>query len=204
MPSAGSTICGTWSTSKRRSHDTTHPTRWWRAGCDGSRTSGSEGGGEETTGRNGRNGASPPTLLCPTSYGFRPRRRAQDAIGEARQFINHGYEWVIEGDVEDCLGSIHQGLLMEQVRSRVTDKRVLALIRKFLAAGVMSELGTVTATPSGTPQGAILSPVLANVALSVLDRRFEASWQAHDGPQRRARHRARGHATYRLVRFADD
>ena len=91
--------------------------------------------------------------FCPTSYGFRPRRRAQDAIGEARQFINHGYEWVIEGDVEDCFGSIHQGLLMEQVRSRVTDKRVLALIRKFLAAGVMSELGTVTATPSGTPQG---------------------------------------------------
>ncbi len=104
--------------------------------------------------------------FCPTSYGFRPKRRAQDAIGEARQFINHGYEWVIEGDVEDCFGSIHQGLLMEQVRSRVTDKRVLALIRKFLAAGVMSELGTVTATPSGTPQGAILSPVLANVALS--------------------------------------
>jgi RNA-directed DNA polymerase len=95
--------------------------------------------------------------FCPTSYGFRPRRRAQDAIGEARQFINHGYEWVIEGDVEDCFGSIHQGLLMEQVRSRVTDKRVLALIRKFLAAGVMSELGTVTATPSGTPQGAILT-----------------------------------------------
>ena len=85
--------------------------------------------------------------FCPTSYGFRPKRRAQDAIGEARQFINHGYEWVIEGDVEDCFGSIHQGLLMEQVRSRVTDKRVLALIRKFLAAGVMSELGTVTATP---------------------------------------------------------
>ncbi len=64
---------------------------------------------------------------------------------------------MIEGDVEDCFGSIHQGLLMEQVRRRVTDKRVLALIRKFLAAGVMSELGTVTATPSGTPQGALCS-----------------------------------------------
>jgi RNA-directed DNA polymerase len=142
--------------------------------------------------------------FCPTSYGFRSRRRAQDAIGETRQFINHGYEWVIEGDVEDCFGSIHQGLLMEQVRLRVTDKRVLQLIRLFLAAGVMSELGTVTATPSGTPQGAILSPLLANVALSVLDRRFEAAWQAHDGPQRRARYRAKGHATYRLVRYADD
>ena len=80
--------------------------------------------------------------FCPTSYGFRPGRRAQDAIGEVRFFINppRSYEWVIEGDVEDCFGQIHQGLLMEQVRRRVTDKRVLALIRLFLAAGVMREL----------------------------------------------------------------
>ena len=206
MPSAGSTICGTWSTSKRRSHDTTHPTRWWRAGCDGSRTSGSEGGGEETTGRNGRNGASPPTLLCPTSYGFRPGRRAQDAIEEARRFINPPgcYEWLIEGDVENCFGALHHGLLMEQVRRRVTDNRAPALIRQFLAAGVMSELGTVTATPSGAPQGAILSPVLANVALSVLDRHFEATWRAHGAAPRRVRLRAKGQATYRLIRYADD
>jgi RNA-directed DNA polymerase len=144
--------------------------------------------------------------FCPTSHGFRPGRRAQDAIEETRRFINPPgcYEWVIEGDVEDCFGSIHRGLLMEQVRRRVTDKRVLALIRKFLAAGVMSELGTVAATPSGTPQGAILSPLLANVALSVLDRHFEEAWQAHNGPGGRWRHRARGHATYRLVRYADD
>ena len=85
---------------------------------------------------------------------------------------------MIEGDVEDCFGAIHHGLLMEQVRRRVTDKRVLALIRLFLAAGVMTQLGTVTATPSGTPQGAILSPLLANVALSVLDRHFENAWRA--------------------------
>jgi RNA-directed DNA polymerase len=144
--------------------------------------------------------------FCPTSYGFRPGRRAQDAIEETRRFINPPgcYEWVIEGDVEDCFGSIHRGLLMEQLRRRVTDKRVLALIRKFLAAGVMSELGTVAATPSGTPQGAILSPLLANVALSVLDRHFEEAWQAHNGPGGRWRHRARGHATYRPVRYADD
>ena len=93
---------------------------------------------------------------------------------------------------------------MEQVRRRITDKRVLALIRKFLAAGVMSELGTVTATPSGTPQGAILSPVLANVALSVLDRHFEKTWQAYGAPARRRRLRAKGQATYRCVRYADD
>jgi len=100
-------------------------------------------------------------------------------------------------------GALHHGLLMEQVRRRVTDKRVLALIRQFLAAGVMSELGTVTATPSGAPQGAILSPVLANVALSVLDRHFEATWRAYGAAPRRVRLRAKGQATYRLIRYAD-
>ena len=144
--------------------------------------------------------------FCPTSFGFRPARRAQDAIEEARRFINPPgcYEWVIEGDVENCFGAIHHGLLMEQVRRRVTDKRVLTLIRKFLAAGVMAELGTVTATPSGTPQGAILSPLLANVALSVLDCHFEDAWRAYGAAPRRTRLRAKGHATYRLVRYADD
>jgi hypothetical protein len=98
--------------------------------------------------------------FCPTSYRFRPGRRAQDAIEQVRFFIHapRSYEWVIEGDVENCFGSIHHGLLMEQVRRRVTDKRVLALIRQFLGAGIMTQLGTLTDTPSGTPQGAILSP----------------------------------------------
>jgi RNA-directed DNA polymerase len=75
--------------------------------------------------------------FCPTSYGFRPARRAQDAIEDVRFFINapRSYVWAIEADVEDCFGSIHHGLLMEQVRRRVTDKRVLVLIRRFLAAG---------------------------------------------------------------------
>src|SRR6059058_1598478 len=108
----------------------------------------------------------------PCSYGFRPNRRAQDAIEQVRFFINSPrcYEWAIEGDVEDCFGSIHQGLLMEQLRRRVTDKRVLALIRLFLAAGIMREQGSLAATPSGTPQGSGLSPLLSNIALSVLDR----------------------------------
>jgi len=143
--------------------------------------------------------------FCPTSYGFRPGRRAQDAIEEVRFFIHapRSYEWVIEGDVEDCFGQIHQGILMDQVRSRVTDKRVLALIRLFLAAGVMRELGTVTATPSGTPQGSSLSPLLSNIALSMLDRHFEAAWAARSHNQR-WRDRAEGRPSYRMVRFADD
>ena len=144
--------------------------------------------------------------FCPTSYGFRPGRRAQDAIEQVRFFINapRSYEWVIEGDVEDCFGSIHQGLLMEQVRRRVTDKRVLALIRLFLAAGIMREQGSLAATPSGTPQGSGLSPLLSNIALSVLDRHFEAAWTARRWHSQRARDRANGLPSYRMIRFADD
>ena len=143
--------------------------------------------------------------FCPTSYGFRPGRGAQDAIEQVRFFIHapRSYEWVIEGDVEDCFGQIHHGLLMEQVRRRVTDKRVLALIRRFLAAGVMREHGGLAATPSGTPQGSILSPCLANIALSVLDRHFENAWRARTHNQR-ARDRADGRPSYRMIRYADD
>jgi RNA-directed DNA polymerase len=144
--------------------------------------------------------------FCPTSYGFRPARRAQDAIEEVRFFINapRSYEWAIEGDVEDCFGSIHHGLLMEQVRRRVTDKRVLALIRRFLAAGIMREHGALAATASGTPQGSGLSPLMANIALSVLDRHFEAAWTARRWHSQRARDRAKGRPSYRMIRYADD
>ncbi len=143
--------------------------------------------------------------FCPTSHGFRPGRRTQDAIEQARFFINppRSYEWVIEGDVEDCFGSINHGLLMAELRRRVTDKRVLGLVKQFLGAGILREHGSLAATPSGTPQGAVLSPVLANVALSVLDRHFEAAWRAHTW-QQRARHRAKGHPSYRMIRYADD
>jgi RNA-directed DNA polymerase len=145
------------------------------------------------------------TDFCPTSHGFRPGRRTQDAIEQVRFFINppRSYEWVIEGDVEDCFGSIHQGLLIAELRHRVTDKRVLGLIKRFLGAGILREHGSLAATPSGTPQGGILSPLLANVALSVLDRHFEEAWRAHSWNQR-ARHRAKGHPSYRMVRYADD
>ncbi|HZK16380.1 MAG TPA: reverse transcriptase domain-containing protein [Solirubrobacterales bacterium] len=141
--------------------------------------------------------------FCPTSYGFRPRRRAQDAIEQLRYFINpsRSYEWAIEGDVEDCFGSIHHGLLLAELRRRVTDKRVLGLVRQFLGAGIMRH-GSLAATPSGTPQGAILSPLLANVALSVLDRHFESAWNALTPIQRHKR-MAKGQPSYRLIRYAD-
>ncbi|MGH8931026.1 MAG: reverse transcriptase domain-containing protein, partial [Egibacteraceae bacterium] len=145
------------------------------------------------------------TDFCPISYGFRPGRRTQDAVEHVRRFINAPsfYEWVIEGDVEDCFGSIHHGLLLAELRRRVTDKRMLRLVRQFLGAGIMREHGSPAATPSGAPQGAILSPLLANVALSVLDRHFEAAWNAHSS-QERSRRRAPGHPSYRMIRYADD
>ena len=92
---------------------------------------------------------------------------------------------------------------MEQLRRRVTDKRVLGLIRQFLAAGIMRH-GSLTATPSGTPQGAILSPLLANVALSVLDRHFEDAWNALRRHISASGGRAKGHPSYRMIRYADD
>ena len=76
------------------------------------------------------------------------------------------------------------------------------MIRRFLAAGIMREHGSQTATPSGTPQGSALSPLMANIALSVLDRQFEAAWPRRS--QQRARDRAQGRPSYRMIRYADD
>jgi RNA-directed DNA polymerase len=141
----------------------------------------------------------------PCSYGFRPRRRAQDAIAEIHQFTSRSYEWVLEGDIEACFDMIDHPALMDRVRSRVGDKRVLAAVKAFLHAGVLSEDGTMRDSTTGTPQGGILSPLLANVALSVLDQHFAKAWRANSGStyQRTKRRRA-GLANYRIVRYADD
>ena len=108
--------------------------------------------------------------FLPVSYGFRPKRRAQDAIAEIHHFGTRGYRWVLDADIEACFDSISHSALMDRVRARVKDKRVLALVKAFLKAGVLTELGDQRDTHTGTPQGGILSPVdLANIALSVLD-----------------------------------
>jgi RNA-directed DNA polymerase len=141
----------------------------------------------------------------PSSYGFRPRRRAQDAIAEIHQFASRSYEWVLEGDIEACFDMIDHPALMDRVRSRVGDKRVLAVVKAFLHAGVLGEDGTMRDSTTGTPQGGILSPLLANIALSVLDEHFAEAWRANSGStyQRTKRRRA-GLANYRIVRYADD
>ncbi len=142
----------------------------------------------------------------PCSYGFRPKRRAHDAIAEIHHLTSPpcNYEWVLEGDIEACFDEIDHSALMGRVRERVGDKRVLALVKAFLHAGILSEDGVERDTTTGTPQGGILSPLLANIALSVLDEHFAEVWETMGGPNGRRARRRKGLATYRLVRYADD
>jgi len=94
---------------------------------------------------------------------------------------------------------------MQRVRRRVGDKRVLALVKAFLKAGVLSEDGFLRNTSTGTPQGGIASPLLANIALSTLDDHFAEAWQTMFATSyRRVARRRKGLANYRLVRYADD
>jgi RNA-directed DNA polymerase len=143
----------------------------------------------------------------PCSYGFRPRRRAQDAIAEIHHFGTKGYRWVLDADIEACFDQIDHAALMDRVRARIKDKRVLALVKAFLRAGVLTELGETRDRHTGTPQGGILSPLLANTALSVLDEHLHGPWQpggAMSTQGRRRARRAKGLATWRMVRYADD
>jgi RNA-directed DNA polymerase len=143
----------------------------------------------------------------PVSYGFRPNRRAHDAIAEVHHYATQGYRWVLEGDIEACFDRIDHTALMDKVRARIKDKRVCALVKAFLKAGILTELGQAEDPDTGTPQGGILSPVLANIALTGLDEAFTADWQEHQPMStqaRRARRRRKGLGNWRIVRYADD
>jgi RNA-directed DNA polymerase len=96
--------------------------------------------------------------FLPCSYGFRPQRRAHDAVAEVRHFTGRSYEWVVEGDIKACFDEISHSALMGRVRARVGDKRVLALVKAFLKAGILGEDRLLRDTDSGTPQGSILTP----------------------------------------------
>jgi RNA-directed DNA polymerase len=91
------------------------------------------------------------------SYGFRPRRRAQDAIAEIHFLCSRSYEWVLEADIEACFDRISHSALLDRLRVRIGDKRVLALVKAFLKAGILSEDGVRRDTITGTPQGGILT-----------------------------------------------
>lgn len=141
----------------------------------------------------------------PCSYGFRPKRRAQDAIAEIHQFTSRSYEWILECDITACFDEISHVGLMDRLRARIGDKRVLELIKAFLKAGILSEDGIERDTLTGCPQGGILSPLLSNVALSVLDDHFAEAWAAMGATSsQRQQRRRKGLATYRIVRYADD
>lgn len=143
----------------------------------------------------------------PVSYGFRPRRRAQDAVAEIHHFGTRGYRWVLDADIEAAFDNCSHTAVMDRVRTRVKDKRVLALVKAFLKAGVLTELGEHRDTLTGTPQGGILSPLIFNIALSALDEHLTAPWKeggTMSTEYRRAARRRKGLPTWRVIRYADD
>ncbi|WP_456340896.1 group II intron reverse transcriptase/maturase [Streptomyces mirabilis] len=143
--------------------------------------------------------------FLPCSYGFRPNRRAHDAVAEVRFFTSKKYEWIVEGDIKACFDEISHPALLDRVRARVGDKRVLALVKAFLKSGILGEDGRLRDTTAGTPQGSILSPLLSNVALSVLDEYIaQAPGGPGSTPWERTRRRRQGLPNYRISRYADD
>ncbi len=141
----------------------------------------------------------------PSSYGYRPGRRAQDAIAEIHQLTSRAYEWVVEGDITACFDNVDHQILMGLVAERITDRKVLRLVRAFLRAGIVEQHGGFVDSLTGTPQGGVASPLLANIYLSVLDRHFARIWQRDMSPPwRRQQRRRKGLPNYRLVRYADD
>lgn len=107
-----------------------------------------------------------------SSYGFRPGRSAHQAVKQAHEYIRVGYHWVVDLDLEKFFDRVNHDVLMNRIAKRVSDKRVLSLIRRFLNAGVM-EAGLVRPVTEGTPQGGPLSPLLSNLLLDDFDKELE-------------------------------
>lgn len=106
--------------------------------------------------------------FSPSSYGFRPKRSAQQAVAAAQGFIAEGFRWVVDLDLEKFFDRVNHDILMGRIAKRIHDPRVLRLIRAFLNAGVLED-GLVSPTDEGTPQGGPLSPLLSNIVLDDLD-----------------------------------
>jgi group II intron reverse transcriptase/maturase len=134
------------------------------------------------------------------SYGFRPHRNTHHAVFRCQHLMKHGFTWVIEGDVKACFDEISHKAILQVLREKVMDNKFLALIGRFLKAGVQVE-GVVLPTEKGVPQGGVISPLLANAVLNKLDW-FLHSKGSHDKAMIRAA--TRRQPNVRFVRYADD
>lgn len=108
------------------------------------------------------------------SYGFRPGRGCKDALRRVQTLLDEGCTWIVDADVKACFDTIPKDRLMSRVEERIADSRVLTLIRSYLDQGVMEELTLHESTERGTPQGAVISPLLANIYLDPLDQLLAA------------------------------
>ncbi|MFZ5700764.1 MAG: group II intron reverse transcriptase/maturase [Pseudomonadota bacterium] len=150
----------------------------------------------------------------PTSYGFRPSRSTHDALARIRHRLNPTCSgptltrYVIEGDIKGCFDAIDHHVLMDRVRRRIRDRKVLRLVLAFLKADIMIE-GNRRHPVTGTPQGGVISPLLANIYLTAIDERYKR-WVpgpqegAHKASCRHREDRLRGRPTFYVVRYADD
>jgi group II intron reverse transcriptase/maturase len=138
------------------------------------------------------------------SNGFRPGRGPWQAMSQIWSYMRprNGYEWVIEADLKSCFDNIDHGLLLQRIKMKVKDKKVLALIKAFLKAGVLKE-GIIHYPVSGSPQGGVISPLLANIYLDILDDYYHNRFHFLSPSGRRYR-LSKGRPMMILHRYADD
>ncbi len=123
-------------------------------------------------------------IFHPMSFGFRPGRNCHQAITQVKKYLDDGYKWVVDADIKGFFDNIPHDVIMEKVKTEIADGNILELVGKFLKSGVMEE-GILKPTTKGTPQGGVISPLLANITLNELDWALEEKG-------------------YKFVRYADD